>query len=218
MESQVDPLTEAVAANALGYLGAMAGASLRPGSSAHEAGRFVEDLGLTLKLPTLDAWTGQAELLAGDPEAAERLWRRAYQALEGLGEKGNLSTIAAYLAEAVYVQGRDDEAAELTEISKSLTSSDDVTSYISWRSVRAKVAARRGRATTARLSPARRSPWQASRTGRTFAAARARHSPTCSRRLDGIKDAKKAAKQALALYDAKGSVAAADRLRARVDL
>ena len=53
-------------------------------------------------LPTLDAWTGQAELLAGDPEAAERLWRRAYQALEGLGEKGNLSTIAAYLAEAVY--------------------------------------------------------------------------------------------------------------------
>ena len=32
------------------------------------------------------------------------------------------------------------------------------------------------------------------------------------------KDAKKAAKQALALYEAKGSVAAADRLRARFEL
>ena len=71
---------------------------------------ILEDLGLTLMLPTLDGWTGQAELLAGDPAAAERLWRRAYQALEGLGEKGNLSTIAAYLAEALYSQGRYDEA------------------------------------------------------------------------------------------------------------
>ena len=32
------------------------------------------------------------------------------------------------------------------------------------------------------------------------------------------KDARKAAEQALALYEEKGSVAAADRLRARVDL
>ena len=101
--------------------------------------KILEDLGLTLVLPTLDGWTGQPEMLAGDPQAAERIWRRAYQALEGLGEKGNLSTIAAYLAEAAYVQGRDDEAAELTEISESHTASDDVTSYISWRSVRAKV-------------------------------------------------------------------------------
>ncbi len=157
-------------------------------------------------------------MLAGDPEAAERLWRRAYQALEGLGEKGNLSTIAAYLAEAVYVQGRDDEAAELTEISESLTSSDDVTSYISWRSVRAKVEARRGEGDRGEalareaVSAAGETDWPHLRGG-AFEALAAVIAAT-----GRDKDARKAAKQALALYEAKGSVAAADRLRARVDL
>ncbi len=65
------------------YLNAMAG---RFGESRELTARsraILEDLGLALMLPTLDAWTGQAELLAGDPGAAERLWRRAYQRLGG---------------------------------------------------------------------------------------------------------------------------------------
>ena len=99
-----DPFTEAVAANALGYL-ERHGRPLRGGQRAHARSRAIlEDLGLTLMLPTLDGWDGQVEMLAGNPRAAEHLWRRAYQALEGLGEKGNLSTIAAYLAEALYAR------------------------------------------------------------------------------------------------------------------
>ena len=180
--------------------------------------KILEDLGLTLVLPTLDGWTGQAEMLAGDPQAAERIWRRAYQALEGLGEKGNLSTIAAYLAEAAYVQGRDDEAAELTEISESHTASDDVTSYISWRSVRAKVEARRdegdrGEALAREaVSAGGKTDWPHLRGGACEALA------AVLAATGRVRDAKKAAKQALALYDAKGSVAAADRLRARIEL
>ena len=126
------------------YLNAMAGRFGEARELSSQSRAILEDLGLTLMLPTLDAWTGQVELLAGDPAAAERLWRRAYQALEGLGEKGNLSTIAAYLAEAVYEQGRFDEAEELTAASESMTFPDDVTSQIAWRTVRAKVAARKG--------------------------------------------------------------------------
>ena len=144
-ESGRDPLTEAVAANALA-LSQRNGRPFRRGAGAQRraAVRSSRISGSTLMLPTLDAWTGQAEMLAGDPRAAERLWRRAYQALEGLGEKGNLSTIAAYLAEALYEQERYDEAEELTTVSESMTFPDDVTSQIAWRTVRAKVVARKG--------------------------------------------------------------------------
>jgi tetratricopeptide (TPR) repeat protein len=217
-ESGRDPLTEAVAANALGYLSAMAGRFAEARELNARSREILEDLGLTLMLPTLDGWAGQAELLEGDPEAAERLWRRAYQALDGLGEKSNLSTIAAYLAEAVYAQGRDDEAAELAETSESLTFPDDVTSYIAWRSVRAKVAARRGEGdggeALAReaVAAADETDWPHLRGGAFEALA---HVLEATGRA---KDAKKAAKKALEVYEAKGSVAAADALRARVQL
>ena len=110
-DSGRDPLTEAVAANALSLLNAMGGRFSEARELSARSRGILEDLGLALMLPTLDGWAGQVEVLAGDPVAAERVWRRAYQALEGLGEKGNLSTIAAYLAEAVYQQGRYEEAA-----------------------------------------------------------------------------------------------------------
>ncbi|HEU0303815.1 MAG TPA: adenylate/guanylate cyclase domain-containing protein [Gaiellaceae bacterium] len=216
-ESPGDPVTEAVATNGLAYLNAMAGRFAEARELSARSREILEDLGLTLMLPTLDAWAGQVEMLAGDAAAAERLWRRAYQALEGLGEKGNLSTVAAFLAEAVYVQGRDDEAAELTGISESLMSRDDVTSYISWRSVRAKVAARRGEGDRGEalareaVSAASESDWPHVRGGACEALAEVLAA------TGREKDARKAVKQALALYDAKGSVAAADRLRARFE-
>ena len=125
-------------------------------------------------------------MLAGDPEAAERLWRRAYQALDGLGEKGNFSTIAAYLAEAVYVAG--------TRRRGSGANGDlrvaHVAATTSRRTSRGARCARRSprggaRAIAARRSPARRSRPQRRRTGRIFAGARTRRSRTCSRRRDG---------------------------------
>ena len=108
-------------------------------------------------LPTLDAWTGQVEMLAGDPASG----RAASGAVPtrrstGSGEKGNLSTIAAYLAEALYEQERYDEAEELTTVSESMTFADDVTSQIAWRTVRAKVAARKGDLELAESAGARR--------------------------------------------------------------
>ena len=128
-----------------------------------------------------------------------------------------MSTIAAYLAEAAYVQGRDDEAAELTEISESHTASDDVTSYISWRSVRAKVAARRregdhGEALAREaVAAAGETDWPHLRGAAYEALA------DVLMATGRTKDARKACRQALELYEAKGSVAAADALRARFE-
>jgi hypothetical protein len=61
---------------------------------------------------------GAVEMLAGDPAAAERHLRRGYKALEEAGETGFLSTVAASLADAVYGQGRFEEAEQYTRISE----------------------------------------------------------------------------------------------------
>jgi predicted ATPase len=86
------------------------------------------------------------EMLAGDPEAAERELRRDYQALTQMGERYLLSTLASELARAVYAQGRYEEAFELTRTAEDLSAADDITSQALWRMVRGKVLARRGEA------------------------------------------------------------------------
>ena len=53
---------------------------------------------------------GWIELLAGDPAAAELALRRGFDTLDAIGEVAWLSTDAGILAEAVYAQGRYDEA------------------------------------------------------------------------------------------------------------
>ena len=50
----------------------------------------------------LAQFAGWAELLAGDPEAAERELRAGYDVLSDIGEVAWLSTVAAILGEAVY--------------------------------------------------------------------------------------------------------------------
>ena len=61
-----------------------------------------------------------------------------------MGELGVLSTLAAYLADAVYAQGRYDEADQLTHVSEQAATSDDIASHVWWRVTRARVLARHG--------------------------------------------------------------------------
>jgi tetratricopeptide (TPR) repeat protein len=84
-------------------------------------------------------------MLAGDPAAAEWHLRRGYGALEEAGETGGLSTMAALLANAVYTQGRYEEAERYTRISEETAARNDYFSQILWRSVRAKAFASDGR-------------------------------------------------------------------------
>ncbi len=89
--------------------------------------------------------SGPVELLAGDAVAAERELRRDYEALAAMGERNYISTTAAFLAEALYRQGRDDEALQMTNESEQIAAEDDVATQYLWRSVRAKLVARQGR-------------------------------------------------------------------------
>jgi class 3 adenylate cyclase/tetratricopeptide (TPR) repeat protein len=93
------------------------------------------------------AWTslsaGRVEMLAGDYQAAERELRRGFELLDRMGERYLRSTVAALLARAVFEQGRLDEAEELTRAAEELAGAGDVETQAAWRSVRARVLARR---------------------------------------------------------------------------
>ena len=88
--------------------------------------------------------SGAVELIAGDAVAAEAELRRDHEALAAMGERNYISTTAAFLAEALYRQGRDEEAFRMTEESEQIAAADDVATQYLWRSVRAKLLARRG--------------------------------------------------------------------------
>jgi class 3 adenylate cyclase/tetratricopeptide (TPR) repeat protein len=105
---------------------------------------ITEELGARLSLAAMSLFSGKVEALAGDAAAAERELRRSYEMLLEMGEKSLLSTIAAQLAEAVYEQGRGDEAERLTRISEEAAGPDDLLSQVMWRVTRAKVRAGAG--------------------------------------------------------------------------
>lgn len=65
-------------------------------------------------------YSGNAELFAGDPVAAERELRRGPEVLERMGEKSALSTVVAVLSQAAHEQGRFEEAERLSESPGSL--------------------------------------------------------------------------------------------------
>ena len=85
------------------------------------------------------------ELLAGDAAAAEVSLRSGFDALQQMGEHAFLSTTAAFLARAVFAQQRIDEAEELARLSARLSASGDLVTQVMWRSVQARILARRGR-------------------------------------------------------------------------
>ena len=87
---------------------------------------------------------GRIELMAGDPAAAEQILREGYEALRAMGDRGYRSNVATLLAEAVYAQGRFDQALRLTEEAEALAGPGDYDAQARWRATRAKLLARRG--------------------------------------------------------------------------
>jgi class 3 adenylate cyclase/tetratricopeptide (TPR) repeat protein len=93
---------------------------------------------------------GYIELIAGDPAAAEHHLREAYETLRAIGERGYLSSVAGTLAEALYAQGRLDEAQQLAEEAQAAAPPGDIDAQARWRAARAKVLARSGQFPAAR--------------------------------------------------------------------
>ena len=108
------------------------------------ADKLYEALHLSFRRAARSYIPASIETLAGDYDAAERELRWGYETLEQMGEKSLRITIAAFLAEALYKQGRDDEAERVIEVIEELAAADDLVPQVLGRSVRAKILARRG--------------------------------------------------------------------------
>lgn len=109
------------------------------------AGALLDEVALTVwRAGPLAQLAGWVELLAGDAACAEQELRRGRATLGEIGEMAWMSTVVGLLAEAVYVQGRHDEADELATICERAADAADAYSQVLWQGVRAKVLARRG--------------------------------------------------------------------------
>src|SRR6266508_4206618 len=108
------------------------------------ASAVFDDLGYArLSASHCGAVAGEIALLAGDPTVAETVLRSTCEVLQEMHELSNLATRAADLAEALYAQGRYEEAEVWARTSETNAGEDDLTAQPAWRSVRAKVLARR---------------------------------------------------------------------------
>jgi hypothetical protein len=110
----------------------------------------LEDLGRNVLAASVSLNSWRVEMLARDPAAAERELRRDHAALEAMGERYLLSTVAGALAMTLIVQGRLDEAELFAAQSQELATDDDVESQALWRGAQARIAARRGEVDEAR--------------------------------------------------------------------
>ncbi|HEX8099482.1 MAG TPA: adenylate/guanylate cyclase domain-containing protein [Actinomycetota bacterium] len=184
-------------------------------ASASEARRILEDLGPSVtSTMVMSSRSGLVEELAGDLERAEELERRGYEELKRWGEKTRFSTLAAQLADHVFQQGRYDEAEALANESRQAAQQDDIASQSMWRSVMAKVLARRGD-----FDQAERLAREAVdlRQGIDFVQNTAQVWESLGEvfRMAGrTQDAVEALGQALKLHERKGNVVAANRVRA----
>jgi tetratricopeptide (TPR) repeat protein len=177
-----------------------------------EGGREVE------RYSHVSTAAAMVELLAGDAAAAERELRTACERLEEMGELGYLSSAVPPLLEALYRQGRDEEALLLSERWRPdlLTVPEDVDAQIGWRSIRAKLLARRGDLAEAQAL-AREAKSMATTTEDLELRAKALTDLGEVLHLAGRSQESTAALEAaLRLHERKGNIPAAAELRARL--
>jgi predicted ATPase/class 3 adenylate cyclase len=106
--------------------------------------RSLEGLGLTVWAANTAQEAFLIEHLAGTPEAAAQALLLGYETLDRMGERGFLSTVAGFLAQALYARGEYDEAARFSRTSEEAAAEDDVFSQMLWRISRARILAQQG--------------------------------------------------------------------------
>jgi class 3 adenylate cyclase/tetratricopeptide (TPR) repeat protein len=160
---------------------------------------------------------GMIELLAGDVSGAERELRHGYETLRDRGDAWFMCGVAAELADVLWLQGRDDEALELTLVSERAVGKEVLVAQMMWRGARAKVLARQGRQREA-VALAHEAVEIIERTDYVLYQADALADLAQVLRLaDSSAEAASSAERAQRLYEQKGNVAAARNLQPMLD-
>jgi DNA-binding SARP family transcriptional activator/tetratricopeptide (TPR) repeat protein len=143
-EAAGDAVLEGDALGALAYHVAIQGHTARATKLLAESRRVIEAHGSWTLLPSYGVYFTVPALWESDPIAVERELRPVYETLTRIGgAKSPLSSLAVLLAQAVYAQGRYDEAEDLALEARAASRPIDVQSETIWRTVAAKVLAQR---------------------------------------------------------------------------
>jgi Flp pilus assembly protein TadD len=154
------------------------------------------------------------EILAGDLARAEERLKFGLGRLEEMGEKAFVSSLAARLAEVLHQQGRLDEAAGVVNRSQETAAPDDMAAETAWRTVQAKILATVGRLEDAEalarraVSLAGKTDWSNDHAAACVALGEVLH------KRGRPEEAETAIRKALALYEAKGNIVAAEGVHA----
>jgi predicted ATPase len=138
-----NPLVQATAMTSKGWFVASLGRFDEGRTLWRQGYDLLEELHQTLWRAATAHQGGRIELFAGNPVAAEQIFRLGYDALEQMGERGYLSTVAGLMSLAVFDQGRLDEAERLADVSREACDEADIESQMLWRQGRARVLAAR---------------------------------------------------------------------------
>ena len=179
-----------------------------------EADRTSRELGLEMaRTAGVLRVAGEIELLAGDTAAAERAFREAYETLERGQDWGHLTSVAPLLALALLAQGRTEEAERPLELTSRWIIDDDTDAQISFLRARAKLAALNGDPTEAEALARRAVERAAAGDDLNFHAAALVDLAEALELGARPDEAAAALHEALRLYERKGNVVAAERVR-----
>ena len=213
-EIRGDRRTEALIRGVLAQLYAMQGTMDRARELSGQSLAMLEELGAGVLSSATSLNSSPIELLDGDLEAAERQLRRDYDALSLLGERFLLSSVAGSLGRVVYQRDRFDEAEELAMVVEQLAAPDDVDAQALWRSVLGMCLARRGQIDEG-LRLAREAVEMRRQTDALTLLAETLADLAEVLRFTGRDDEVRAVRsEALQLYERKGDIVSAGRLRA----
>jgi ATP/maltotriose-dependent transcriptional regulator MalT len=216
--TQGDRKTEAVILGTLAVLRAMDGRFDEARALYRRAQATLNELGTGIDAHSTSIDSARVERLAGDPRTAELELRRDYGALEALGETYLRSTVAACLAEVLFLNGDLVGANAFSTITEQIADPEDVEPQVKWRMVRARVLA----ASDASVSAVRLAS-----EGANLAAATSDQLLRADAMADlgevflAVGDPESSGpplREALSLYEQKGDIVSSARLRERLGL
>jgi class 3 adenylate cyclase/tetratricopeptide (TPR) repeat protein len=208
---------EVSALRARAYLEALRGRFPEARELIGKAETIAEELGFqTLLAAGVLRSAGEIELLADDTAAAEHRFGRGGEILERERDWGHFTSLAGLHAEALIAQGRVEEALERIETAERRLLEDDSDAQIILLRARSQLAAKRGALEEAEAF-AHRANERAERTDDLSLRGGVLADLAALYELSGRpEEAKAALEQALALYEQKGNVVMAERVRNRL--
>jgi class 3 adenylate cyclase/tetratricopeptide (TPR) repeat protein len=210
-ESSGNRSLEASVTEVLAGLRAMQGDIDQARSLNARARSIYEELGLRFRLVSVfSIIAAEIEKLAGQPGEAVSILRHAFETGREMGATSAAATMAAFLADALCLDGKLDQAGEAARFSEEHAPASDVVTQVLWRAARARALAAENPETAETLAR------------EAVAAARQTDYPDLEGRalsalgqvLGSGDEQESLLAEARELYERKGNVAAAARLAA----